>query len=101
MLAVSKGDSAPFTVTFSGRIPEDGTDVLFTVKTKHDNSIMIQKHIQAHNGAVDIDLYSSDTGKLEYGVDYVWDIRVLYSDNDVDTPMPVSPFVVLEVAGDV
>ena len=101
MMAVSKGDSALFTVTFNGRIPEDGIPVLFTVKAKRDNSVMIQKNALANNGAVDIDLCSSDTNKLEYNVDYVWDIRVLYSESDVDTPMIPSPFVVLEVAGDV
>ena len=100
-MAISKGDSAPFTVTFKDRIPEDGTIVLFTVKTKRDNSVMIQKQVPVHDGVVDIDLYSSDTNKLEHDIDYVWDVRVLYSEDDVDTPMIPSQFVVLEVAGDV
>lgn len=101
MMAVSKGDSASFTVTFTDRVPEDGTIVLFTVKNKADHSIMIQKRIPVQNGAVDVDLYSTDTNKLDKDIDYVWDVRVLYSGREVETPMVPSTFLVLEVAGDV
>ena len=101
MLAISKGDSASFTVTFTGRIPENGATVLFTVKNKSDNSIMIQKHVHVQDGSVDIDLCSADTNKLSENIDYVWDIRIIYSENEVETPMIPSAFVVLGVAGDV
>lgn len=100
MMAVSQGDSAYFTITFTGDVPEDGTTTLFTVKKSTNDRAVIQKYLPVYDGVVDVELYSRDTNKLEPG-NYVWDIRVLFSEKEVVTPMVPSPFVVLEVTGDV
>ena len=100
MMAVSQGDSAFFTITFTGDIPSDGTKTMFTVKKSLDGQAMLQKYLPVYDGVVDVELYSKDTNKLEPG-NYLWDIRVIFSDSEVVTPMVPSPFVVLEVTGDV
>ena len=100
MMAVSQGDSAYFTITFTGDIPEDGTTTMFTVKKDLNGQALLQKYLPVYDGVVDVELYSNDTNKLEPG-NYLWDIRVLFSEKEVVTPMVPSPFVVLEVSGDV
>lgn len=100
MMAISKGDSGYFTITFEGDIPDDGTDVIFTIKQKLDGPSQLIKHIGVADGAVLVGLTSQDTNKLEPGK-YYWDIRVIFSDVDVVTPMKPGLLQVLEVAGDV
>lgn len=100
MMAVSHGDSAFFTITFKGDIPENGTMTLFTVKKDKDSPALIRKYLPVYDGVVDVELYSQDTNELEPG-NYIWDIRVLFSDKEVVTPMVPCTFVILEVSGDV
>lgn len=100
MMAVSKGDSGYFTVTITGDIPPNGTEALFTVKRKLGKSASIIKHLTVIDGEVLIELTSQDTNKLEPG-DYYWDLRIIFSETEVATPVPPSLFKILEVAGDV
>ena len=92
MMAISKGDSGYFTVNFTGDIPSDGVEALFTVKKNLGKPV--------NDAAVLIELTSQDTNKLEPG-DYIWDLRIIFSETEVETPIPPSLFKVLEVAGDV
>ena len=104
MIAVSHGDSAFFDITFHGEIPEDGTNTVFTVKRDVDGrpsgKAMIQKYVKVNDGIVPIDLFSQDTNKLEPG-NYFWDLRVLFSNVEVGTPVKPSRFTVMEAVGDV
>lgn len=100
MMAISKGDSGYFTVNFTGDIPSDGVEALFTVKKNLGKPASIIKHFTVNDAAVLIELTSQDTNKLEPG-DYYWDLRIIFSETEVETPIPPSLFKVLEVAGDV
>lgn len=114
-IAVPKGDSAYFTIVFGGNIPnggapfaiildgdtpEDGTQVLFTVKKNSNARACITKKLKVYGGAASVALKSLDTNKLEPG-DYWWDARAIYPNGDVETPAPKQKFTVLDVAGDV
>lgn len=99
-MAVTKGDSAYFTITITGDVPEDGTDILFTVKDRQTRRTLIKKHFSVYGGVVFVELLSQDTNKLEPG-NYFWDIRVIFSDDEIVTPMTQSTFTVLEAVGDV
>ena len=99
-LAVSKGDSACFSITFEGNIPADGTETLFTVKRKIGGPASILKHYTVKCGTVEVELESKDTNKLEPG-DYYWDLRLILSEREVVTPMVPCRFRVLWAAGDV
>ena len=100
MMAVSKGDSGYFTVTITGDVPANGTEALFTVKKNLGGRASLIKHLSVIDGEVLIELTSQDTNKLEPGK-YYWDLRIIFSETEVATPVPPSLFQVLEVAGDV
>lgn len=99
-IAVSKGDSAYFSILLEGDVPEDGVIAMFTVKKKVGESAAMIKKYEVTDGVVWIGLTSQDTNKLEPG-NYIWDLRVILSDTEVVTPMTPGRFCVLEVAGDV
>ena len=97
---ISRGDSGHFTVNFTGDVPSDGTKVLFTVVKQTGGIPYISKTLECASGAVEVSITSRDTNRLTPG-DYYWDLRVKFSDDEVSTPMYVSLFTVLEVAGNV
>lgn len=99
-IAVTPGDSMYFTITLIGDdIPLDGTDVLFTVKEEVGGRPSVAKHFAIQDGVVSIELVSSETRRMKPGK-YAWDVRILYSYEDVYTPMIPALFQVLEVVGD-
>lgn len=100
MMAVSKGDSGYFTVTITGDVPDNGTKALFTVKKSLDGKAQLIKHLEVTDGEVLIELTSQDTNKLEPGK-YFWDLRIIFSETEVSTPVKPSMFQVLEAVGDV
>lgn len=100
MIAVSRGDNAFFDVTFKGDVPEDGTIAVFSVKKDLEGKVLLQKYVEIQDGIAQIDLYSQDTNKLKPD-EYFWDIRVLISEREVNTPIRPSLFKVLEAVGDV
>ena len=99
-LALTPGDSAYFTITLVGDdIPLDGTDVVFTVKEEVNGRPLLVKHFAVDAGVIAIELLCSETRRLKPGR-FAWDIRILYSKEDVYTPMIPALFQVLEVVGD-
>jgi len=99
-VALTPGDSAYFTITLVGDdIPFDGTDVVFTVKEEVGGRPLLVKHFSVDSGVVHIELQCSETRRLKPGR-FAWDIRILYSKEDVYTPMIPALFQVLEVVGD-
>lgn len=99
-IAVSRGDSAYIIIDMTGKVPRDGTEALFTVKKKLQGEACIIKKLTIQDGSMELDLKSQDTNKLKPG-DYYWDLRILYSDTDVGSPVEPILFKVMEVAGDV
>ena len=92
MIAVSRGDSAFFNITFSGDdVPEDGTNACFTVKKDLKGKALLRKDIKIMDGIAAVDLFSQDTNKLEPG-DYWWDLRVSFTPYEVSTPVKPSRF---------
>ena len=99
-IAVSRGDTGVFTVTFTGQdAPEDNCTVLTSLKkTKDSEEIIWEKRLAVSNHMITFTLTSDDTN-LNYG-QYWWDLRIIFRDGTIYTPMMPAPFRVLEVIGD-
>ena len=116
---IHRGDSASFDIVFGEvdktndnqilakdlgvtMIPEDGTNVRFSVKVDVNKiRSVIQKEYVVNNGFVTIDLTSSDTSYLPFG-EYQWDIRFWFTNGDIidwNTPFNSFPFYITEVVG--
>lgn len=97
---VSRGDTGMFTVTFTGQdAPEDNCTVLISLKkTKDAEEIIWEKRLAVSNHMITVTLTSDDTNQ-DYGL-YWWDLRIIFRDGTVYTPMLPAPFKVLEVIGD-
>ena len=100
MIAVSRGDSAYIIIDITGDVPDDGTEALFTVKKGLDGKASFIKRLTVQGGSIEVNISSVDTNKLAPGK-YYWDLRIIYSENDVNSPIPPCPFVVMGVVGDV
>lgn len=91
----------------SGRIPAPGDAAVFTVKDRVGGRTFIRKILSPDEaGVVTIVLSNADTEGMQSGV-YVWDIRYVVSPvydgkgsvtdgEEVSTPFPYAPFIVLE-----
>lgn len=103
-ISITRGDCRPFTITLTGEdAPDDGTEVLFTVKKSSGYAEpLIQKTVEVSGGKVTIQLTNADTKDKPFGV-YEWDIRFpnLYGDNEPYTPMEPAQFEIARVIGDV
>lgn len=103
-ITVSRGDCSPFTITFTGDdVPEDGTEVLFTVKkTSKHATPLIEKRIPIVEGMITVELNNADTKDIPFG-EYEWDIRLpdLFGKNEPYTPIAPQPFVIAKVIGNV
>lgn len=103
-ITVSRGDCSPFTITFTGEdVPDDGTEVLFTVKkTSEHKTTVIEKRIPIVDHMITVELTNADTKDLPFGM-YEWDIRLpdLFGKNEPYTPILPQPFVIAKVVGNV
>lgn len=103
-IAITRGDCQPFTITFTGEdVPEDGTEVLFTVKKSSGYpDPVIEKRIPIHDGMIEVEIRNADTKNLSFG-EYEWDIRIpdLFGENEPYTPIYPQPFVIAKVIGNV
>ena len=99
-IAVSRGDTGVFTVTFTGQdAPEDNCTVLVSLKKTKDAEEMIwEKRLAVSNHMITVTLTSDDTNQ-DYG-QYWWDLRIKFRDGTIYTPMMPASFKVLEVIGD-
>lgn len=98
-IEVTRGDTGAFTVTFTGTdAPEDGAVVQFSIKkTRTSENVLIEKNLTVASHIIYITLLPEDTN-LPFG-QYWWDVRILYRDGSVYTPMIPASFKVLEVIG--
>ena len=99
-IEVTKGDTAAFTITFTGAdTPEDGCIVEVSLKkTKSSEDTIWEKKLTVTNSAISVTLLSDDTD-IPFG-QYWWDARILFRDGTIYTPMIPASFKVLEVIGD-
>lgn len=99
-IAVTRGDTGTVTLTFTGDdTPENGTIALVTVKKNVDSEEPLwEKRVTIADGKAEVGLRSEDTD-VAYGK-YWWDVRLLYTNGDVYTPMKPAEFRVLEAVGD-
>ena len=102
-IEIQRGDFAEFYITFTKNPPEDGMEILFTVKrTAMENRVWIEKRYIVQGGRILVQLTNSDTKGMAFGR-YEWDIRIpnLYGEKEPYTPMNPKPFVVAKVVGNV
>ena len=98
-IEVTRGDTGSIRITFIGEdIPEDGTIALVTVKKAADTEEIWSKRIEVENGGCVIPLTQEST-TLDYG-QYRWDLRLIYEDGAVYTPMPPAKYTITTVIGD-
>lgn len=103
-IEISRGDTGTMSITFGGDVPYDGTIALVTLQktlgytTKSTQNVW-QKRLQITDGSCLIRFSSDDTnhpaGK------YLWDLRLLYSNGDIYTPIKPTEFNIIETVGDV
>lgn len=98
-LLIPRGDTASIDVELSGDIPEDGTIALVSMKHHlSDKNPLWSKEYPVVDGKFTIELSTDDT---DYPPNtYKWDIRLLYSNGEVHTPMAPANFEIGDVVGD-
>lgn len=68
----------------------DGDEVWFTMRKVKDKVVVLQKRITAfEDGKATIPILPGDTSSLEPG-NYIYDLKLIRSDGNVDTLMPNS-----------
>lgn len=99
-IAITRGDTGQFTITFTGDDkPENGCVVIISLKkTKTSTYPQWEKRLTVSNDTVTVTLTSTDTDQA-FG-QYWWDARIIFRDGTVYTPMNPASFRVLEVIGD-
>ena len=98
MVEITRGDTAIIDVTLEGDVPADGTIALISLKKQtRDTTAVWEKRVPITNGQFTFSLTSADTDLAPWK--YWWDVRFLYKDGSVYTPMSPSPFVITEVIG--
>ena len=100
-IQISQGDTGVFTITFTGEdAPENNCTALITLKKTEDSENSIwEKRLAVNDHAVTVTLLSSDTRDLKRG-QYWWDVRIIFRDGTIYTPMMPASFKVLGVIGD-
>ena len=98
-IEISKGDTGSIRVTFTGQdVPEDGTIALVSVKScANEEEPIWEKRIPVANAGCVIQLLHEDTS-LPFGI-YKWDLRLIYNDGGIYTPMKPAKFIVVERVG--
>ena len=98
-IEITRGDTGSLTITFTGEdIPEDGTIALVTVKKAAGGKMIWSKSLTVEGGACQIPL-TTETTLLDYG-QYKWDLRLIYEDGAVYTPMRPARYTISSAIGD-
>lgn len=100
-IGITKGDTGQFTITFTGDDkPEDGCTALVSLKkTKTSEDAIWEKRLAIADDTVTVTVTSQDSN-IPFG-QYWWDVRILFRDGTIFTPMNPASFKVLEVVGNV
>lgn len=100
-IKLSKGDTLYLGISFNGDVPSDDTIAIFSIKQNSRNpESIIEKTHYIDDGKIDIILESEDTNSLDVG-NYIWDVRLKYSNGDVFTPFKPALFQLMEAVGNV
>lgn len=100
VIEVTSGDTAVIDINLTGDdIPDAGTIALFTVE-KACNTLthLIEKRIELEGSTFTVDLSAQETD-LPAGR-YLWDLRFLYEDGTIYTPITPQIFRILPAVGD-
>lgn len=100
-IEITKGDCGIFTVSFTGDdAPVDGTHVLVSLKKSvNEDEAIWEKDLTVSSGIITVSLENEDTN-LDFG-GYSWDLRIIYNDGFIYTPIDPASFVVKKVVGNV
>ena len=98
-ISITRGDSAGITFTFTGDTPSESDSVILAVKKNVNSKTEIFRKALTRNddASYSVSFDPDDTEDLPFGSFYRWDLRILYADGSVVTPISASPFVVMEV----
>lgn len=97
---ISRGDTETLVVDFECDVPPDNTQVIMTLKRYPNNSNALWvKNAVVKNGSFTVRFSSSDTNFTPSI--YKYDIKLVYEDGEIYTPMLPADFHILEVVGDV
>lgn len=98
-IALTRGDTLTLGLRFGGRVAPPTARALFTVKKNpRDRQAVIEKTLPIRDSAAVLTLAPEDTRALSVRT-YFWDVRLLYAEGQVYTPMEYAAFQVLEVIG--
>lgn len=99
-IEVSQGDTGVVTIHFTGDdAPADDVTALVTLKESvHCEKSIWEKEIQIENRQCVIILDAEDTNIMS-GT-YWWDVRLLYENGSIYTPMKPAKFIILNTVGD-
>ena len=97
-ITVTRGDSANLTVTFTGEVIPENSEVLVTVEDPDVKYRPLwEETVTPVNNTIYLELTDEHTDFMPKT--YMWDIRIKYSSGKVYTPIPPSPFVITEPVG--
>lgn len=97
-VVASRGDSDMREFLLHGNdIPDSGITALVTLKKTLNSAAIWQKRIPVINQRFNV-VFSSEDTNLAVGK-YYWDIRLLFDDGSVTTPLDVSSFKIVDVVG--
>lgn len=97
-IQITRGDTAQLIYTFETDIPDNGTIAVFTIKRGAVGSDeLLRKESEISDGVVTFVLGHEDTN-LPFG-SYKYDIRCIYDNGDVYTPMSPCALDIVEVIG--
>lgn len=101
-ITISRGDTATIAVKVEAEDGEtvDGTMLMSLKKIISSEKTIWQKSVDISEGTVEYSISADDTNDLVFGT-YYWDLRVVFGDGTVYTPISPKKFVVAEVIGDV
>lgn len=99
---ITRGDSLTLRVLFSGRDLPEGTDAVFTLKSRpRDSAHLLQKRFDASDGQAVLTLAPQETDLPPRT--YYWDLRLQIPQDaggyEVYTPMEYAAFTVLQAIG--
>lgn len=97
-LTITRGDTASIEFTFTGDAPSESDRVIAAMKPdKKKKDTLWEKTLErTADGKYVLRIESQDTEDLKFG-NYWYDIRVLYEDGEIVTPMEPARFTVGEV----
>ena len=97
---ITQGDTSQILIEFDGEVPPDGTTAVICVKERPGRSpVMIEKNIEVENGELLLSFGHNET--MIPPKRYRWDLRLVFDNGDVITPMEPAVFTILPAIGEI